>query len=104
MPIAGLLPPDNTTLQALHVPCSILDDQYGGASSTSRRVRVLWDNLPASMATWEDLDELRRHFPAAPAWGQAGSQGGENVMVGPMVSDPDQPGTELAKKGPSQEE
>ena len=104
MPIAGSLPPDNATLQALHVPCSILDDRYGGASSTTRRMRVLWDNLPASMATWEDPDELRRRFPAAPAWGQAGSQGGENVTVGPTVSDPDKPGTEPVKEGPSQEE
>jgi len=31
------------------------------------------------MATWELEDELKQQFPMAPAWGQAGSQGGVDV-------------------------
>ena len=32
-------------------------------------------------ATWEDYEELRSRFPAAPAWGQTGFQGGGDVRV-----------------------
>jgi hypothetical protein len=35
--------------------------------------------MPASLATWESLDELRRRFPRAPAWGHAGSKAGGDV-------------------------
>lgn len=37
---------------------------------------VQWSSLPQSLATWEDLEALRQRFPSAPAWGQAGAQGG----------------------------
>jgi hypothetical protein len=35
--------------------------------------------MPDSLATWENLQELLRRFPEAPAWGQAGSQEEEDV-------------------------
>ena len=42
-----------------------------------QQVLVKWSGWPASLATWEDVEALRQRFPAAPAWGQAGSlQGG----------------------------
>jgi len=51
---------------------------------------VQWSNLPTELATWEDQDNLRQCYPFAPAWGQAGFQGGENVnnesMDSPTVS------------------
>jgi hypothetical protein len=37
---------------------------------------IQWTGLPAALATWEDVEALRQHFPHAPAWGQAGSQQG----------------------------
>jgi hypothetical protein len=37
---------------------------------------IQWSDQPDSLATWEDLEELRQRFPRAPAWGQAGFQGG----------------------------
>lgn len=38
---------------------------------------IKWSGWLASLATWKDLEALRQCFPAAPAWGQAGSlQGG----------------------------
>ena len=40
---------------------------------------VRWSNLPAQLSTWEDEDALRQEFPRAPAWGEAVSQGGEDV-------------------------
>jgi len=42
---------------------------------------VHWSTLPASLATWEDEAQLRARFPAAPAWGQAGHEGGDNVTT-----------------------
>ena len=42
-----------------------------------QQVLVKWSGWPASLATWEDMEALRQRFPAAPAWGQAGSLQGE---------------------------
>ncbi|WVZ58303.1 LOW QUALITY PROTEIN: hypothetical protein U9M48_008586, partial [Paspalum notatum var. saurae] len=39
-------------------------------------VLVRWTSLPDSMATWEEEIDLRRRYPKAPAWGQAGIEGG----------------------------
>ena len=33
------------------------------------------------MATWEDEVDLKTQFPAVPAWGQAGPQGGRDVTL-----------------------
>jgi transposase InsO family protein len=40
---------------------------------------IRWSSLPLSLATWEDLEPLKQRFPSAPAWGQAGAKGGEDV-------------------------
>lgn len=40
------------------------------------QVLVRWSGISDDMATWEDLDDLKRRFPLAPAWGQAASQEG----------------------------
>jgi hypothetical protein len=42
---------------------------------------IQWSSAPASLAMWEDLEALRQHFPAAPAWGQAGAYGGGDVSA-----------------------
>ena len=39
------------------------------------------------MSTWENETLLRQNFPAAPAWGQAGSDGGGNVMTNTDAAD-----------------
>jgi hypothetical protein len=39
-------------------------------------------------ATWEEEADIKRHFSFAPAWGQAGTQGRENVSV-PVISNQD---------------
>jgi hypothetical protein len=52
----------------------------------SRRRKLLeqalikWSGLPASLATWENVAELKERFPRAPAWGQAAAKGKGNVM------------------------
>jgi hypothetical protein len=38
-------------------------------------VLVKWSHHPASAAVWEDYETFRKRYPAAPAWGHAGSQG-----------------------------
>ncbi|CAD6270442.1 unnamed protein product [Miscanthus lutarioriparius] len=38
------------------------------------RVYVKWYHMPASLATWESADHLRKQFPHAPAWGHAATQ------------------------------
>ncbi|KAK3142823.1 hypothetical protein QOZ80_4BG0352090 [Eleusine coracana subsp. coracana] len=43
------------------------------------QILVKWTFLPASFATWEDYEALKKRFPDAPAWGQAGSEGGGTV-------------------------
>jgi hypothetical protein len=64
----------------IELPCfpeRILQHRLG--SSTGKQVpqvRVQWSNWPPELATWENLEDLRQRFPAAPAWGQATSQGG----------------------------
>jgi hypothetical protein len=36
--------------------------------------------MPQSLATWEEVEDLRRRFSSSPALGQDGFQGGRNVM------------------------
>jgi hypothetical protein len=43
------------------------------------QVLIQWSGWPESMATWEDEQVVKEQFPAGPAWGQAGSKGGEDV-------------------------
>jgi len=62
-------------LEALQ-PESFLGTRYTNkGSSTVKQVLVQWSSLPADMATWEEVFDLRRRYPEAPAWGQAGFQG-----------------------------
>lgn len=45
--------------------------------------------MPNSLPTWENLLDIQRSFPSAPAWGQAVTEGGG------IVTDPSRPtGTE----------
>ena len=88
IPVSSNLPPANTILQAEHTPACILGHKMVKMQGASQpRILVQWSDLPSSLATWEDLSDLQRRFPVAPAWGQVGSQEGVNVttdMVDPM--------------------
>lgn len=62
-------------------PAALLDHRLVAQNSSSvSQVLVQWSDLPTSLATWEEINDLRHHFPDAPAWGQAGFQGGGSVM------------------------
>jgi len=63
-------------------PIAVLDSrvvQHG--SSTLTKLLVQWSDQPASLATWEELHDLHRCYPAATACGQAVFQGGSSVMT-----------------------
>lgn len=49
------------------------------------QVLIQWTSLPSTMATWEDYEVLHKRFPDAPAWGQAGTQGGGSVTAIPVI-------------------
>ena len=49
-----------------------------GCSNLSQ-ILVQWDELPGSLTTWEEVNDLRRRFPRCAAWGQAAFREGGNV-------------------------
>jgi hypothetical protein len=47
----------------------ILDYRWHkGANRMIKQGQVLWSNSTSAESTWEDLEDLHRRFPAAPAW------------------------------------
>lgn len=52
---------------------------HGGATAT--RLLIQWASSPHQFTSWEDEADLCRRFLDAPAWGQAGSQGEDNVRI-----------------------
>jgi hypothetical protein len=76
----------------LQVPFKVLQRRIcrRGASTVSQ-VLVQWSGMSEELATWEDSEALRQHFPAAPAWGQAVSQG-EGIVSEPLTSPGNGPG------------
>jgi hypothetical protein len=65
-----------------HIPVQVLDTRMvKRGSSQVAQVLVRWLELPYEMVSWEDSMALWQQFPHAPAWGQAGLQGGRNVST-----------------------
>lgn len=72
--VSPTLPPSSAQFQ---VPLAVLQRRNVlRGDKTISQVLIHWSSWPISMSTWEDESELRQQFPAAPAWGQAGSVGG----------------------------
>jgi hypothetical protein len=58
-------------------PEQVLDTRVVARGSNQvKQVFIKWNNLPITLATWEDYDAIREEFPRATAWGQAVLQGG----------------------------
>jgi len=74
--------PVNTKTNIFRIPVKVLQRRvkHDGDGIVSE-VLVQWSSWPPSMATWELEDELKKQFPAAPAWGQAGFQDRRNVKI-----------------------
>jgi hypothetical protein len=69
------------------IPVKIISQRWKRTAMGHReQIQVQWSNTDDQDITWEDKLELQQRFPAAPAWGQAGSQGGGDVRV-PMQPD-----------------
>ena len=80
IPVSHVAQPLPDTIDDMQVPQRVLQKRVA-KSGTDVRLQALiqWTGLPASLATWEDLEALRQRFPRAPAWGQAGSDQGGDV-------------------------
>ena len=88
--VSSSLPSD---LVAFQVPERFLQWRWTPGDHSVHQVLVKWSHMPASLSTWEAVEELHRQFTRAPAWGHAGSQGWGNVSTGsvPASSDRDDP-------------
>jgi hypothetical protein len=74
----------SSTVAHLQIPTKVLATRTitrGG--SLVEQVQVQWSGFDDALATWEDAAALHQQFPRAPAWGQAASQGGEDVSIQP---------------------
>jgi len=71
--------PVTTDLEAsAAVPEQVLDRRLVKKGNTAiPQVFIKWTRLPATCVTWEDYNVLRKRFPDAPSWGQAGISVGE---------------------------
>jgi len=79
--VSADLPDLHTGLQ---VPVKVLQRRMITRGTTAvHQVLIQWSHQPASLATWEDTVTLKQKFPQAPAWRQAGAQGGGIVTDGP---------------------
>lgn len=75
-PVSADLPGDDVMFQ---VPEQILERRMTTGDRPVVQGLIKWTGMPSSLATWEDLEALRRRFPHASTWGQVESQEGENV-------------------------
>jgi hypothetical protein len=66
------------------------------ANKTVVQNLIQWSSGDTASATWEDRDELRSRFPAAPTWGQAVIQGGRDVRSPIVDATPTQDQEEAA--------
>lgn len=83
VPVSPTLPPDDSVLQAEHIPETVLESKMvrvGGEPAL--RLRIKWSGLPSCMATWEEPQQLQRRFPNSPPWGQGETQDGGDVTAG----------------------
>nr|AAN59765.1 Putative retroelement [Oryza sativa Japonica Group]ABF94451.1 retrotransposon protein, putative, unclassified [Oryza sativa Japonica Group] len=64
------------------IPSQILDRRFvRKGSKMVEQLQVRWSGPDSQVVTWENGQELRRRFSIAEAWGQASSQGEENVTA-----------------------
>jgi hypothetical protein len=72
--------PHSIATDALRFPVKVLHRRLKSqGDQLVSEVLIQWSSWPPSMATWELEVELKQLFPAAPAWGQAGTKGGGDV-------------------------
>jgi hypothetical protein len=60
---------------AIQYPDKILQRRMSEGNKPVLQGLVKWSGMPASLATWENLEAPRHRFPGAPTWGQVATQG-----------------------------
>jgi hypothetical protein len=95
--VSPVIPDISTGLQ---IPETVLETRliWRGGKTVSQ-VLVKWSGWDTSLATWEDEVMVKQHFPFAPAWGQAGSRGGEYVNNSTPREDGARPTAENLMRG-----
>lgn len=75
--------PTVTDLEAIAVvPEQIMDRRLVKKGNHAvPQVLLTWTWLPASSATWEDYNVVKKRFPLAPAWGQVEPAAGGDVIA-----------------------
>lgn len=74
-PIFSTLPAPLDLSASDVIPEKILDRKMvKRGNATHVQILVQRSTLPATSATWEDYEALKKSFPGAPAWGQAGAE------------------------------
>lgn len=71
-------------LVAYQVPERILQRRWSSGHHSMEQVLVKWSHMPASLATWEDLETLKQRFLR----GHAGTQDGGSVMAATLPAAP----------------
>lgn len=71
-----------SSLGSLQVPQLFLDRRVAKkGNSVIIQLLTHWSGTAIKDASWEDMDDLKNRFPQAPAWGQVGFQGREDVRA-----------------------
>jgi hypothetical protein len=81
--VAAALPDPDNMLQISERVLQTRMHQRGHRSV--QQLLIKWSDLDDELATWEDAKAIKERFPAAPAWGQAGTQGGGGEMSGDPI-------------------
>jgi hypothetical protein len=69
------------------IPLQVLDKRWiQRDDQVLEQGLVQWSGSLSAAPTWEELVDLSRHFPSAPAWGQAGFQEQGNVSAPPTTT------------------
>jgi hypothetical protein len=76
-PVSPSLP---DSVHNLHIPETVLDTRLRHrAGRVITQLLIKWTGWHPSLATWEEEADIKRRFPFAPTWGQAGCLQRENV-------------------------
>jgi hypothetical protein len=80
--VSQTLPSHEITNRLSVQPCAVIDERFvKRGRKMAPQVKLQWDGLPETCATWEYLYAVVEAFPDAPAWGQAGTREGGIVTT-----------------------
>ena len=105
VPVSHSVEPLPDSIDHVQVPLRILQKCVAKSGANVRlQALIQWTGLPPTLSTWEDMEQLRQRFPQAPAWGQAGSDGGgdvSNTTTTPPEDNADGPRRSVRQRRPN---